>query len=128
MDGVSEEDVVYRGAQRTVAYARDARGRALAKEYLEGEGIAARDAARLARLFERLGDGGKISNKEQFKKEHGEIWGFKSYQARLGAFPVGRTWYLTHGFEKKKNKWSAAELQRAERIRKEHLTRAKRRL
>jgi hypothetical protein len=123
MDGVSDEDLVCRGCRCTVAYARDASGRAHAQEFLESADIPAKDKARLRNLFERMAETGHITNREHFKKERNKIWGFKSYQARVPAFQDERTWYLTHGFIKKRDDWPPTQLDRADRIREEHLTR-----
>lgn len=123
MDGVSDEDlVVARGLARTVAYARDATGRRPAWEFLHEE-IPARDRAQLFHLFNLLAATGRIANQRKFRKERGEIWGIKSVEVRIAAFQHGRAWFLTHGFFKRADKWPAAELERAERIRWEHLVR-----
>jgi phage-related protein len=115
MDCVPDEDVV--------AWARDAAGRRHAKDLLESGAVSDKDRARLRIAFSVMAQHGRISNPEQFKKEKGEIWTFKSYQVRLAAFRVGRVWYLTHGFTKKGRKWPRTELERADRIRKEHESR-----
>ena len=128
MDGVADEDlVVARGQQCTVAWARDAAGRRWAKEFLESKDVPGKDRARIERWCQVLAETGRICNQEQFKKEAGEIWTFKSYQVRIGAFRVGRVWYLTHGFIKKRDGWPRQQQERAERIRTEHMNRRSRR-
>jgi hypothetical protein len=59
------------------------------------------------------------------KKERDSIWAFKSCQIRIGCFQDGNEWVLTHGFVKKCNNWPKSELERADRIRAEHLARKK---
>ncbi len=125
----SDEQIVTRGPERTVAYAIDKNGDMPARDYLEStgrkRGPSAQEAAGLLRSFEMMAAQGKIVNDEKFKKERGEIFGFKKYQVRVGAFLVGRVWYLTHGFRKKTDKWKKSELDRADRIRQEYLERMK---
>ena len=123
MDCVPDDDVVRRGPKRTIAWARDATGRRHAKDFLEGGEAPEKHRAALDQAFKVLAEHGRIANEQRFKKESGEIWGFKSYQVRIGAFQEGRVWYLTHGFIKKQNRWPARELKRAKRIRGEHLKR-----
>jgi len=115
-----EEMVVYRGRAAQIAYARDAAGRLPAREFLENE-TSEKDQAALYRVIERLAESGKVSNREKFKKLDGEIWEIKSFQLRIGAFRLRSVWYLTHGFQKKRDKWPKAQIERAERIRQEHL-------
>jgi hypothetical protein len=120
MPNLPESMVVVRGSRCTVAYARDASGRLNAADFLESEQVPEKDKARLLRQFELVANG-HTTNREQFKKEQGNIYGFKSYQARVAAF-FGKNGFLflTHGFMKKKDKWPPTEIERAERIRTEH--------
>lgn len=57
-------------------------------------------------LFRVLGDTGRISNEEQFKKLQDEFFEFKAFQLRLPCYHApgrrGRV-VVTHGFIKKKN-------------------------
>lgn len=123
MDGVSQEDlVVPRGRSRTLAYAIDRAGRRHAREFLS-DVATARARARFFHAFTLLAEEGRIHNERMFRKERGDIWGFKADEARIAAFPRGRVWFLTHGFLKKRDRWHPSELERAERIRWEHLTR-----
>jgi hypothetical protein len=127
MPSVSDDQVCEKGLARTVAYAKDSQGRMPAKDFLAettGSDAPTRlEKAGLYHLFRLMANTGRIGNKEQFRKERGEIFGFKRYQVRIAAFQVGSVWYLTHGFRKKKDKWPETELDRADRIRSEHLKR-----
>lgn len=115
--------VVCRGQQRTVAYAVRKDGTKPAEEFIEEE-MDEKAWAKMLAMINKLCATGKISNDEQFKKEEGEIWGFKpTSQIRIACFQDGRFWFLTHGFVKKRDKWPRSELERAEEIRKEHLAR-----
>ena len=53
----------------------------------------------------------------------GDIWEFKRHQVRIMCFQVGRRMVLTHGFRKKENRTPRRQIERAERIRAEHLRR-----
>lgn len=117
------EDVIVVGALRTIAYARDASGRAHAREFFEEE-CPPRDRTRLDRWFEKIaGHGERVAKDGSFKHEAGSIYAFKSDQVRIAAFRVGNTWYLTNGFLKKRAKWPTTQLERAERIRLEFMAR-----
>lgn len=127
MPSLSDDQVAVSGRARTVAYAKDSQGRMPAKDFLDqtsgSDSLSKVEKRGMYHIFRLMADNGKIANAEQFRKERGEIYGFKKYQARFAAFQVGSVWYLTHGFKKKKDKWPEAELDRADRIRSEHLRR-----
>jgi hypothetical protein len=115
--------LIVEGAARRVAYAVDAAGRCQAREFLFGE-APDKDRNRILHTCRVLAEQGRVANPTAFKKEVGEIWALKSFQARVGAFLVGKTWFLTHGFIKKADAWPRSEIERAERIRLEHLARS----
>jgi hypothetical protein len=127
MPRLPDDQVAVPGLARTVAYAKDSQGGMPAKDFLEQTGgsdaLSDVEKCGMFHLFRLMAATGKITNKEQFRKERGEIYGFKKYQGRIAAFQVGSVWYLTHGFKKKKDKWPETELDRADRIRSEHLRR-----
>lgn len=111
--------VVYKGAQRTIEYAVRSNGSVPAREFIES--LDQSEQARMLALFTRLGDSGKITHKEQFKKLEGNIWEFKRHQVRVLCFQEGGRWILTHGFPRRQMRQS--EIERAEKIREEHLKR-----
>lgn len=125
----TDEQILEEGPAKTVAYAIDSNGAMPAKEFLEttkGKHAPSKnELGGLHHLFKVIAAQGKITNDEQFKKERGEIFGFKKYQARVAAFQIEDVWYLTHGFKKKKDKWLNSELAKAERIRSEHIERTR---
>jgi len=131
MPGLPDEQIVRTGPAATIAYAVDAKGDMPAKAFLDNskgkDAPSPQELAGLQQAFKVMAKHGKIRNTEQFKKERGEIYGFKKYQARIAAFRVGDTWFLTNGFKKKKDKWPERELDRANRIRDEHMKRTKER-
>ena len=117
------EDVIVAGPLRTIAHARDARGRAHARAFLDIE-CPRKDHSRLHHWFDVIAHmGERASNREGFRHEAGPIHAFKSAEARVATFRVANTWLLTHGFIKKRDRWRAAEIRRAERIRAEHMAR-----
>jgi hypothetical protein len=82
---------------------------------------------RLMAIFEYIGDHGYSP---RMSPERGNIygikWEFSRKQIRLGCFQLGKCWILTHGFfkkgaQKKLGVWSVDHLDRADRIRAEHL-------
>ncbi len=79
----------------------------------------------LVALLNHMAQEGRIWNRKQFKKVRGKIFEFKKGQVRLFAFQVGRTWFLTNGYKKKKDPLDPKEIDRAEDIREEHLARQK---
>lgn len=129
MPEIPEEQIVLKGPAMTIAYALDFSGGMPAKDFLEStRGKSApteQELAGLNQAFKVMVQQGKITNEQQFKKERGEIYGFKKYQARIAAFRIGSIWFLTHGFKKKKDQWPETEIDRANRIRNEHLSRTK---
>ena len=122
MDAVPDQDLaVPRGLARTIAFARDRAGRRPAADFLAAEASPS-EVLQLRHLFQQLAASGALASTRKFRKERGDIWGFKlSGGLRLAAFPHGRVWYLTHAFRKQRDRWPPAELARAERIRWEHL-------
>jgi len=120
----------------SIEYARDAKGRYLAEEWLSslekeiGKKEASKVRAKFKALFAQMAANGEIPNDSRFSNERGDIYGFKyEYKKRLyriACFQDGDVWVLTHGFvkpgaQKGKGKWPTTELDRADRIQKEHL-------
>ena len=72
-------------------------------------------------LFRVLGDTGRISSEEQFKKLQDDFFEFKAFQLRLPCyFAPGRRVVITHGFIKKKNVIPKQELLRAKSIKQQY--------
>jgi hypothetical protein len=118
MAGRAETRLAENGDWGTVEYVVLRNGQCPAEEFVSALEVS--DKAKLARLFQKMATVGRIANEEKFKKESGEIYGFKSFQIRIGCFRVGRAWLLTHGFRKKRNHWPKSELERADAIRNEY--------
>jgi hypothetical protein len=122
VDAVPAEDLaVPRGLARTIAFAHDRAGRRPAADFLASEASPS-EVLQLRHLFQQLAASGALASMRKFRKERGDIWGFKlASGVRVAAFAHGRVWYLTHAFRKQRDRWPTAELTRAERIRWEHL-------
>lgn len=126
---MDENALVKKGSRTTVAFAQDAAGNFPAREDLEKIKFTAKDMAKFASIVELIADSGTCVNTQKFKKERGDIFAIKGHQLRVGCFwdPTQRgVLLLTHAFKKKKDQWPNKELERAERIRKEHLDRKQR--
>ncbi len=122
-DNTDADDLVQSGLWGKIRYARDANGNMPAKDFVDG--LSAENRARLAAVFDRLANHGQFRNPTRFKKLQGDLFECKQYQIRVGCFQEGRTWFLTHGFIKKAKRWKKSEVDRAERIMKEHRERTK---
>ncbi|MBN2022081.1 MAG: type II toxin-antitoxin system RelE/ParE family toxin [Pirellulales bacterium] len=115
----AEKQLAEQGDWGTVEYVVLRNGHALAAEFIST--LEQPNQAKLAMLFKRMADSGRIHNTQKFKKVDRDIYEFKSSQIRIGCFRVGRSWILTHGFIKKKNRWPQSELDRANNIRDEFM-------
>ena len=71
-------------------------------------------------LFERLGQGHRLSRK-RFRKVEDEIWEFKYDQVRILCFSNPGRWICTHGLIKKQDRLPRSEIDRAKQIRSEFL-------
>lgn len=112
--------LAYVGSSFTVAFATCSDGTSPAEEFLDG--LDEQDQAKMLRLLKQLGDQGRISNPEKFKKIEGTdgLFEFKSHQVRMPCyFLPGRLLVITHGFRKKGDKLPPSEIRKAERIRRE---------
>ena len=109
----------YQGFRFTLEYARQANGEHPALEFFNK--LDGRWKARLIYLYKILGDIGQIQNREMFRKESGEFWAFKAFQARmLCYFRSDQRVVITHGFAKKTDKIRVQEFDRAARIKQEY--------
>ncbi len=119
-----ECDPLVTGPCAVVAYARRTNGATPAKDYIEN--LQRSDQAKLAKSFIKIAQVMRISNPERFRKlggTSGKIYEFKVHPGiRILCFQQGRTWYLTHGFNKQTGKTPPGEIRRAETIMGEHLS------
>jgi mRNA-degrading endonuclease RelE of RelBE toxin-antitoxin system len=81
--------------------------------------LEASEQRKLLVLFAYLGDHGRITNEEKFKKVEGGdgIFEFKSFQIRIFCFWHKQTVYLADAVRKKQNKHRPQDVDRAEEYR-----------
>lgn len=111
--------LVVKGAWGTVEYAVRSDGNMPAKDWLtesSDEG-----ASKFAHLFRKIAGSGKISNEQHFRKLRDDIWEFKRDSNRILCFQMGRRWLLTHHYLKQRDKCPPKEIDRAIRIKNEHI-------
>ena len=120
----ADSTIVVRGNQRTIEYATCANGSMPAKEFIEG--LSERDQRKILALFRRMADKGNVPNTEQFKLVEGKIFEFKKQQIRVFCFRKDDRWLLTNGYKKKRDKLDRSEIDRTQRVMREHVKREKR--
>jgi phage-related protein len=117
------DDPLVKGSCAAIAYARRTNGKRPAFDYIET--LEKEDWAKLAKSFTKMAEVGSIGNPEKFRKlggRSGKIYEFKIHpKVRVLCFQYGRTWFLTHGFDKETGKTPPRQIERAEEIMKEHI-------
>jgi len=118
------DDPLVKGPCAIVAYARRLNGKRPALEYIED--LNRSDWAKLAKSFVKMAQVGRIHNKERFRKlggKSGKIYEFKIHpKVRVLCFQLGKTWLLTHGFNKETGDTPSRQIERAEVIMDEHIS------
>lgn len=103
-----------------IEFAENSSGKKLADEFLEG--LDDRVAVKFRAIFAELLDSerGYIQNTQKMEKLTGGsgIWELKAKAKGIGNFRIfcfkeGPTWFLTHGFPKKKERTRRGEIKRA---------------
>lgn len=110
--------VAYAGTQKTIDLFIEADGSCPAEEFLNS--LSQSDRRKIDVLFERMGQHGRISNTEKFKKLEGskEVWEFKSFQVRLLCFHApGKKVVICKGIIKKRDKHAKSDIEFAEACR-----------
>ncbi len=116
--------LAYAGRVFDIEFYRRESGEVLAEEWLESMPLQVQQ--KFAALFSWIGDHGRISNEQKFKHLSGseQIFEFKADQGRvLCFFFVGQRIILTHGFAKKAQKTPKGEIERAEALKQEFISR-----
>jgi len=117
------DDPLVKGPCAIVAYARRLGGKRPALEYIEN--LTLSDWAKLAKSFKKMAQVGRIHNIERFRKlggKSGKIYEFKIHpKVRVLCFQLGKTWLLTHGFDKKTGSTPPGQIRRSEEIMIEHV-------
>jgi Phage derived protein Gp49-like (DUF891) len=110
-----ERTVAYRGLRYTIAYAIERKGGSPGAVFFDA--LSLLDKAKLMKLFEMLGEHGKITNREKFGDLGDGFREFKSYQIRMPChFAKGGLVLITHGFIKKKDRVPKEEIERVSSI------------
>ena len=119
-----EDDPIVKGPCAIVAYAHRLAGTKPAQEYIQN--LDRLDQAKLAKSFTVMAQTGRIFNQERFRKlggRTGRIFEFKVHpKVRVLCFQQGKTWFLTHGYDKETGNTPPKEIDRAEDIMQEHLS------
>jgi Gp49-like protein DUF891 len=116
--------IIYEGEEFTLEWYFDSRGKSSAREYYEELSEDRKD--KIFRLFETLGDVGKIFNKEKFRNEDDQIYAFKSKPDRFFCFFFeGSKVIVTNACEKKQDKLPHREKEKAMRMREDYKKRCK---
>jgi hypothetical protein len=116
--------IVYEGEVYTIEWYLDDRGKSQAKEYYKELSEERRD--KFFKLAKLLANMGKIFNREKFRSEDDKIYAFKPQPDRfLCFFFQGSKVIVTNAFEKKTDKLSPREKERALRAREDYIIRCK---
>jgi hypothetical protein len=112
--------IAYSGCALTVAFAVCQNGESPGEEFYDG--LDEKDQAKMLKLFVRMGDVGRIANRENFKKIENDLWEFKNHQIRMPCFfRPGKILVVTHGFIKKGDAIPRPQIERAYRIQQEDI-------
>lgn len=109
----------YVGAHKSIELYVEPDGSCPVETFLDA--LSSSDRRKVDALFEKMGEHGRISNEQKFKKLEGskEIWEFKSFQIRLLCFHVpGKRLIVCRGVVKKRDKHTASDIGFAEGCRK----------
>ncbi|MED5370092.1 MAG: type II toxin-antitoxin system RelE/ParE family toxin [Myxococcota bacterium] len=123
-----QDDLFKAGRAVTLRFARDARGRLPAREFLDSLHQGKRRNTKVPNLLakmERLADNGPDSNEHHFKHLGDELYEFKAGNLRLACAwqEEGVLLLLLCGFVKKQQRTRPQDRQRALRILTEHRAR-----
>lgn len=112
--------LAYAGCKLTIEFAELRDGSIPGLEFLNS--LDARWQAQMHVLFERLGDEGRISNREKFKRiEDTEFWEFKAFQVRMPCYYRSNARVvITHGFMKRSDRIRRGDLERARNIKSQY--------
>ena len=119
------EYVAFAGETFTIEWYFDCDGSSQALDYYCSLSPDRRE--RVLMLFRRMGEDGKIFDQRKFRSEGDKIFAFKPQPDRfLCFFFVGRKIIVSNAFEKREQKLSGQEKQRALRARADYEERVKR--
>ena len=112
-----EREILYRGAEFTIAFAREKKGESPGSTFIDSLSLV--DKVKLYALIKFAGDVGNFRNPEKFGDLENGLFEFKSGQVRM-PFTYSKSSrkliIVTHGFIKKRDKAPKEEIARAWRI------------
>ncbi len=119
---MKKEFVIYKGKFFTLEWYFNSRGKSAVLEYFNELSLDRKK--KLLKLIETMGDVGQIFNKEKFRNEGDQIYAFKPVPDRFLCFFVkGSKIIITNAFEKKTDKLSPTEKDKALKFRDDYLNR-----
>ena len=108
----ASEVVVYKGSAFTIKWYFDERGNSAAREYYEA--LSTERRVKLLKLVRLMGEIGRIFDTTKFRNEGDQVFAFKPQPDRyLCFFVTGKKIIITNAFEKKSQKLSQGEKDRA---------------
>ena len=108
----ASEVVVYKGSAFTIEWYFDERGNSAAREYYEA--LSTERRVKLLKLVRLMGEIGRIFDTTKFRNEGDQVFAFKPQPDRyLCFFVTGKKIIITNAFEKKSQKLSQGEKDRA---------------
>jgi phage-related protein len=114
--------LIYVGSAFRLEWYIDSNGQSEAKEYFEQ--LPEKQQLKFLFLVKRIGDFGKISNKQQFRNEGDKIYAFKPQPDRfLCFFFTDKKIIVTNGFLKKQQKLPKQEKDKALKYMNDYLKR-----
>jgi hypothetical protein len=111
---------VERGLWGEVRYAVRQNGAREAKEWIESASDS--ETSKFDHPFRKISTFGRLGNIEQFRKLDDDIWEFKGGANRILCFQKDSCWFLTHHYRKSGPKCPKKQIERAAKIRAEHLS------
>ncbi len=111
--------IVYDGTEYTLEWYFDKRGKSEAYAYYRE--LSEDRKNKIFHLFQKMGDTGKIFNKEKFRNEYDQIYAFKSQPDRFFCFFFeGAKVIITNAFEKKMERMPRREKEKAIKAREDY--------
>ena len=122
---IKKEFLIYEGPRFTIEWLVDEKGRSQAREYYYR--LTQDRRIQFLKLVKRIGDYGKIVNKEKFRNEGDKIYAFKPKPDRfLCFFCIGKKIIVTSAFTKKSQKLPKNEKEKAIKLMRNYKYRVKR--
>jgi phage-related protein len=119
---MTKEYLIYVGSAFQLEWYIDSNGESEAQEYFEA--LPEKQQLRFLYLVKRIGDFGRITNKELFRNEGNQIYAFKPQPDRfLCFFFTGQKIIVTNAFLKKQQKLPRQEKEKALKYMKDYIKR-----